>query len=62
MQKGLDVGEGREAGRREASDVRRLLLDRDTQAKVTQLKLTTLQRSLQEKQSEVSNSLVSHQW
>ncbi|KAK8406453.1 hypothetical protein O3P69_007250 [Scylla paramamosain] len=54
LKKGLDTGEGGEAGRREASDVRRLLLDRDTQAKVTQLKLTTLQRSLQEKQSEVT--------
>ncbi|XP_045128826.1 paramyosin-like isoform X6 [Portunus trituberculatus] len=54
LKKGLDTSEGAEAGRREASDVRRLLLDRDTQAKVTQLKLTTLQRSLQEKQSEVT--------
>ncbi|XP_071539635.1 uncharacterized protein [Panulirus ornatus] len=40
--------------RREASEARRALLERDTQAKMTQLKITTLQRSLQDHQHEVS--------
>ncbi|XP_050711443.1 centrosome-associated protein CEP250-like isoform X4 [Eriocheir sinensis] len=54
LKKTLEAGEAGETVRREASEVRRLLLERDTQARVAQLKLTTLQRSLQEKQSEVS--------
>lgn len=58
MQKTLEAGEAGDTVRREASEVRRLLLERDTQARVAQLKLTTLQRSLQEKQSEVSDCTV----
>ena len=54
MQKSLEVGEAGDAGRCEASEVTKLLLERETQAKVTQLKFNTLQKSLQEKQSEVS--------
>ncbi|KAK3893961.1 hypothetical protein Pcinc_002256 [Petrolisthes cinctipes] len=39
---------------RETSELRRLLIERDTQARVTQLKITTLQRSLQDHKNEVS--------
>lgn len=60
MQKNLEAGEAGDTVRREASEVRRLLLERDTQARVAQLKLTTLQRSLQEKQSEVSSCIYLH--
>lgn len=60
MQKSLEGGEAGDTVRREASEVRRLLLERDTQARVAQLKLSTLQRSLQEKQSEVSHCTQLH--
>lgn len=39
---------------REVSELRRLLVERDTQARVSHLKLMTLQRSLQDHQNEVS--------
>lgn len=57
MQKSLEAGDAGDAGRREASEVRRLLMEQDTQTKVTQLKLATLQKSLQEKQEEVSGCM-----
>lgn len=60
VQKSLEAGEAGDTVRHEASEVRRLLLERDTQARVAQLKLTTLQRSLQEKQSEVSGCTYLH--
>ena len=42
------------SARKESSEARRMLLERESQARMTQLKIETLQKMLQDRQEEVS--------
>lgn len=48
--------------RREVGELRRLLLERESEARLNMLKVTTLQRTLQDRQHEVRNLILGHRW